>query len=78
MINIGVIGYGYWGPNIVRNFNAVEGTKVLSVYDKNREAIKRARKTYPHIGLTSDCNDIINSPEVDAVAAITPVSTRFN
>lgn len=77
MINIAVIGYGYWGPNIVRNFDAIEGTKVLSVCDSNREAIKRARKTYPHIRVTSDGNDIINSPEVDAVAVITPVSTHY-
>ncbi|HBH60993.1 MAG TPA: oxidoreductase [Nitrospiraceae bacterium] len=77
MINIAVIGYGYWGPNIVRNFNATEGTKVLSICDGNQEAITRARKAYPHIAVTSDCNDIINSPEVDAVAVITPVSTHY-
>jgi len=77
MINIAVIGYGYWGPNIVRNFNAIEGAKVLFICDRNREAINRARKTYPHIGVTSDCNEIINSPEVDAVAVITPVSTHY-
>jgi predicted dehydrogenase len=76
-LNIGVIGYGYWGPNVVRNFDAIEGAKVHSVCDGNREAVKRARKTYPHIRATSDCNDIINSPEVDAVAVITPASTHY-
>ncbi|MGD0884049.1 MAG: Gfo/Idh/MocA family oxidoreductase [Thermodesulfovibrionales bacterium] len=77
MINIGVIGYGYWGPNIVRNFNSIEGTKVFSICDSNQEAMKRACKTYPHVELTHDCNDIITSPEIDAVAVITPVSTHY-
>jgi len=77
MINIGVIGYGYWGPNIVRNFNATEGAKILSVCDRNRQALARACKTHPHIRGTSDCNDIFNSSEVDAVAVITPASTHY-
>jgi len=77
MINIGIIGYGYWGPNIVRNFDRIEGSKVLSICDRNQDAINRARKSYPHINLTSESNDILNSPEVDAVAVITPVSTHF-
>jgi predicted dehydrogenase len=77
VINIGVIGYGYWGPNIVRNFNSIEGTKVFSICDSNQEAMKRACKTYPHVELTHDCNDIITSPEIDAVAVITPVSTHY-
>ncbi len=77
MINIAVIGYGYWGPNIVRNFNAIEGAKVLSICDQNREAVRRARKTYPHIRVTSDFNESINSPEADAVAVITPVTTHY-
>jgi predicted dehydrogenase len=77
MINIGIIGYGYWGPNIVRNFNSLEETKVLAVCDSNQEAMNRARKSYPHIAAKNDCNDILTSPEIDAVAVITPVSTHF-
>lgn len=77
MINIGVIGYGYWGPNIVRNFDAIEGTRVLSIYDGNREAAARAQKTYPHVRVASDCNDIVHSSEVDVVAVITPASTHY-
>ncbi len=77
MINIGIIGYGYWGPNIVRNFNSIEGVKVSSICDRNQDAMNRARKSYPHVNLTTEPNDILNSPEVDAVAVITPVSTHF-
>jgi predicted dehydrogenase len=77
MINIGLIGYGYWGPNIVRNFSNLEGAKVVSICDGNQDAMKRASKAYPHITITSNYNDILNSPEIDAVAVITPVSTHF-
>ena len=77
MINIGIIGYGYWGPNIVRNFNGLEETKVVAVCDGNQAAMNRARKAYPQITVTQDCDDILTSPKIDAVAVITPVSTHF-
>ncbi len=77
MINIGIIGYGYWGPNIVRNFNGLDETKVLAVCDSNQEALNRARKIYPQITGIRDCDSILTSPEIDAVAVITPVSTHF-
>lgn len=77
MINIGIIGFGYWGPNIVRNFSNLEGARVLSICDGNKDAMKRASKVYPHITVTSDYNDILNSKDIDAVAVITPVYTHF-
>ena len=77
MLNVGVIGYGYWGPNIVRNFNSIDGAKVLSISDINQEAIKRATRAYPHTAVTKDWREIISSPEIDIVAVITPVSTHF-
>jgi predicted dehydrogenase len=76
-INVGVIGYGYWGPNIVRNFNSIEGAKVLTICDMNQKALKRAQNAYPHIAVTNDCMDIISSPDIDAVAVITPVSSHY-
>ncbi len=78
MINIGIIGYGYWGPNIVRNFNSLDETKVLAICDDNPAAMNRARKAYPQINVTRMCDDILTSPEIDAVAVITPVSTHFD
>jgi len=77
MINIGVIGYGYWGPNIVRNFSSVEGATVYSVCDGNQQALVRASKFNPQLSVTCDYNDILTSPVIDAVAVITPVSTHF-
>ncbi len=77
MIRIGVIGYGYWGPNIVRCFHNIEGVKLVSVCDENRRAIRRVGKTYPNIEVTLDSKDIISSPQIDAVAIVTPVFTHF-
>ena len=78
MIRMGVIGYGYWGPNIVRNFNHTEGMTISSICDLNPNMLKRAKKFYPNIELTSDMNDILSSPNIDAVAVVTPVATHFD
>ncbi|MHA2120687.1 MAG: Gfo/Idh/MocA family protein [Promethearchaeota archaeon] len=77
MIRIGVIGYGYWGPNIVRNFNGVEGAKVVSLCDINSDVLILANKKYPHLELTRDYDEIITRNDIDVVAIVTPVSTHF-
>ena len=77
MITFGVIGYGYWGPNIVRNIMGIDGATVCSIADKNPPALKRAGKAYPGVELTDDYTAITGSPDIDAVAIVTPVSTHF-
>src|SRR5579872_5512111 len=76
-VRVGVIGYGYWGPNIVRNFHSLDGAELVAICDKNPAALKRAAKTYPGIGLTENFSEILKSPDIDAVAVITPVWTHF-
>jgi predicted dehydrogenase len=77
MINLGIIGYGYWGPNIVRNFNEIEGIRVISVCDKNLNALKRVQKAYPGVQTISDSNEMTSSSDIDAVAIITPIFTHY-
>jgi predicted dehydrogenase len=77
VIKFGVIGYGYWGPNIVRNLHGIPGAEISSVCDKSPASRKRAHKTYPNIYVTADATEVISSPEIDAVAIITPVWTHF-
>ncbi len=77
MINVGIIGYGYWGPNIVRNFSSVNGAEVVSICDQNQELLKRAKKAYPNTLVTTDCREVLESSKIDAVAVITPVSTHY-
>jgi predicted dehydrogenase len=76
-INFAVVGFGYWGPNIVRNFNSVKGAQVISVCDKESTALKRVQESYPGIQITHDFNEIISSTRIDAVAVVTPVSTHY-
>jgi predicted dehydrogenase len=77
MIRVGVIGYGYWGPNVVRNLHGLENVCVAVVCDKSPAALARVRKTYPGISTTTDANEVLRSPEIDAVAVITPVWTHY-
>jgi predicted dehydrogenase len=74
---VGVVGYGYWGPNVVRNLHALDSCRVVSLCDKNEAALKKAAKTYPGVTMTMECADVIASPDVDAVAIVTPVWTHF-
>lgn len=76
MIKVGVIGYGYWGPNIVRNFNTQENAQVSFICDLDNETAMKARKDNPGIEVVTDPDLLINS-DVDIVAIVTPVNTHF-
>ena len=77
IISVGVIGYGYWGPNIVRNFQGCSRTRVAMVCDKNPAALAQVQRNYPSLEVTTDPFDILRSPKIDAVAVITPVWTHY-
>jgi predicted dehydrogenase len=76
-VKFGVIGYGYWGPNVVRNLQTTTGAEIGAVCDKSSTARKKVHKTYPQIYVTADSAEILTSPEIDAVAIVTPVWTHF-
>ena len=76
-IKFGVIGYGYWGPNLVRNLHTSPGAEISVVCDKSSAARKKVHKSYPHLYVAADANEILTSPEIDAVAIVTPVWTHF-
>src|SRR5881296_2030616 len=78
MIRTGVIGYGYWGPNIVRNLRSLEGCQLAAVCDQSPAALQRVRQAYPDLAVTRKPYDLLTSPEIDAVAVVTPVSTHFD
>ena len=77
MIGIGVIGYGYWGPNLVRNFGQVDGGGVVAVCDQNAERLTTVNKLYPAIRTYTDVSEMLADPEVNAVAVATPVTSHF-
>jgi len=78
MLNIGVIGYGYWGPNMVRNFSEASGSSVVMVCDSRSERLSQARSRYAAMETTADANELIRNPSVDAVVIATPVATHFD
>lgn len=76
-INIGVIGYGYWGPNIVRNFFATPGCTVKMVADGRQERLNLLARSFPSIQGVRDAEGIIGSNDIDAIIIATPVFTHF-
>ena len=78
MIRIGVIGYGYWGPNLVRNCFEAKGAQVASVSDLRDDRLASVSNRYPAIRTTRDSRELIEDPAIDAVAIATPVSTHYD
>ena len=76
-MNFGVIGFGYWGPNIVRNLAMMEGSQVIAVADLDPAARNRAQRSYPGIQVTGDPIEIATSTRIDAVAVVSPVWTHY-
>lgn len=77
-LRVGVCGYGYWGPNIARNFDALDDCVVAAIADPDTAALKRAGRNHPSARLTTDCVDILEAVDIDAVAIVTPVWTHFD
>ena len=78
MIGVGVIGYGYWGPNLVRNFSDISEAQVIAVSDLNSDRLKLAKNCHPSINTTINHDELISDPAIDAVVIATPVSTHFD
>lgn len=78
MIGVGIIGFGYWGPNLVRNFFQTKGAQVRVVCDARPGRLETAAAGYPSVRVTTDPMDCINDPAVDAVAVATPVSSHYD
>jgi predicted dehydrogenase len=76
MHNLAIIGCGYWGPNLVRNFRALPGVKVCAICDKNLERLNHVGQLYPDVDRTKDAARIANDPSIDMVAIATPVFTH--
>lgn len=76
-MRVGVIGFGYWGPNIVRNLFETDDVQVGWVADKRQERLAVAKKRFPQLQVTTDASQVISDPQIDAIAIATPVSAHF-
>src|SRR5215469_171008 len=77
LLRFGVIGYGYWGPNVVRNLDQLDRVELVSLCDMSTKARERAKRAYPHMKLAADPTELLTSTEIDAVAVVTPVWTHY-
>jgi predicted dehydrogenase len=77
MIGVAVVGYGYWGPNLVRNFAEVPGVQLVAVCDLNKERLTPVKARYPYVSITDSYDEILSDPRIAAVAIATPVSSHF-
>lgn len=77
MISIGVVGYGYWGPNLVRNFAETPNARVAAVADVNPQQLELVQRRYPGVRTTTRFQDLLEDPKIDAIAISTPVNTHF-
>ncbi|HEY3139270.1 MAG TPA: Gfo/Idh/MocA family oxidoreductase [Blastocatellia bacterium] len=77
MPGIGVIGYGYWGPNLVRNFANAPDAKLIAICDLSADRLAEAGRRYPSALVTQSYSDLLADPKIDAVAIATPVSSHF-
>ena len=78
MIRVGVIGYGYWGPNLVRNFMEASGSTVAAVCDMRSERLATLNSRYPSIRTLNSCDEFFSDSSIDAIAIATPVSSHFD
>lgn len=76
VLRVGVIGYGYWGPNIVRNFHG-DRSRVVAVCDKSAKSLQRAAQAYPGMPVTMDANELLKATDIDVIAVVTPVWTHY-
>ena len=76
-LRVGVIGYGYWGPNILRNLYALGTCEVSALCDKNSTQLQKAGRLYPALRMTADPAELLFAPDIDVVAIVTPVWTHY-
>ena len=76
-IAVALIGFGYWGPNLARNFSRQRECRLAAICDVNPERLEQARENYPGAALSSDAGKLMDNPNIDAILIATPVSTHF-
>jgi predicted dehydrogenase len=77
-VRVGVIGYGYWGPNLVRNFAECPGAEVVQISDMRKDRLAPIERRYPGVITTTDYRDLLHDPTIDAIVISTPISTHFD
>jgi predicted dehydrogenase len=78
MLNLAVVGYGYWGPNLIRNFQAIESCRVAVCCDTDIVRLDSVKSKYPTVAVTADYGRVLQNPALDAVVIATPIGTHYS
>lgn len=78
MVKVGVVGCGYWGPNLIRNFSNLKASKVVACADLKEDRLSHMRQLYPQLHTTTDFREILNESGIDAIVIATPVASHFS
>lgn len=76
-VGIGVVGYGYWGPNLVRNFISNPNARLVAIADQDPAKLLASRHLYPSVAVTDSLQNLLDDPAIDAIAIATPVRTHY-
>jgi predicted dehydrogenase len=77
MLGVGLVGYGYWGPNLARNFSQQADCRLLMICEQKKERLEIAARTYPAAQVTSDYNELLKNEAIQAILIATPVASHF-
>ncbi|HEX7287873.1 MAG TPA: Gfo/Idh/MocA family oxidoreductase [Candidatus Angelobacter sp.] len=77
-VNVAIIGCGYWGQNLVRNFSEVDGAELKTVCDMEEKALKKVQRRFPNVQLSQSFEEVLADPAIDAVVIATPISTHYS
>src|SRR6187455_3664242 len=77
MVNVGIVGFGYWGPNLARNFAGRPDCDLAIICDLNEDRRKAAIRQHPYTPTTDDYNELLSNPHIHAIAIATPAETHY-
>ena len=78
MITIGMIGLGYWGPNLLRNFDQLSDCRIKVCCDLDANTLAQAKQKYPYLTVTDDYKTLLSDPDIDAIVIVTPAKTHHS
>jgi predicted dehydrogenase len=76
-VRVGVVGYGYWGPNLARNMTETAGAQVVAICDVDASRLETINLKYPAVRTTTECRELLEDDAIDAIVITTPVSTHY-
>lgn len=76
-LNVGVVGCGYWGPNLIRNFESLKDASVRMICDLDQSRLDHLKSIYPTVETTQNYDDLVNNPNIDAIVVATPVHLHY-